>query len=228
VVNVLGPLFHHSRSADGETRSTAVAWPVGWYSRSPDHRFAMLFPVAAYRHGPYRRSVVSLPASVCWNDGGVTTVNIAGPLFHCERRPGASWSVFAPFPVVYVRRTARTQDASAAGGGHVFPLVSWEYRGERRSADGVVTVQGTTAWRAVLGMLATYARTGETSEFRLLKYLVRRDRDGDAVYRDFFPFVSWDSGPDRARFTLLWRVINCERSGEDWSGHVLFVPWGDR
>jgi len=48
------------------------------------------------------------------------------------------------------------------------------------------------------------------------------------VRRDFFPFVTWDSGPEKSGFSFLWRVFRWETAGDRTRGHVLFIPWGDQ
>ena len=78
-------------------------------------------------------------------------------------------------------------------------------------------------WQVLLGAVGG-KREGDRSRLRLLLY--SRDRKGDTVRRDFFPFVTWDSEPDRSRFSFLWRVYQHEREGERRSGHIFFVPWG--
>ena len=79
-------------------------------------------------------------------------------------------------------------------------------------------------------MLATidYESHGDDSEFSLLYYLYRQKTVGTETHRDFFPFVTWDSGKKHAKFSFLWRLFNWQRDGDKISGHVLFIPWGDR
>ncbi len=45
--------------------------------------------------------------------------------------------------------------------------------------------------------------------------------------RDFFPFCTWDSGPESSGFSFLWRFFRWETKGEKTRGHFLFIPWGD-
>jgi len=95
------------------------------------------------------------------------------------------------------------------------PLV---YRMERSGDD--------TEWKVLFGIL-NGKRTGERSRVSVLRYLYHRERDGNSVSRDFFPFVTWDSSPERGRFSFLWRVFSYERASDSKRGHFLFFPWGD-
>lgn len=82
--------------------------------------------------------------------------------------------------------------------------------------------------RVLLGTVA-FDRDGEDrTSFRVLRYLYRRERSGEDVRRDFFPFFQWDSRPNGGHISFLWRVWNSERNDDGKRhGHFLFVPWGD-
>ena len=76
--------------------------------------------------------------------------------------------------------------------------------------------------------LVNYKQDQERSRFSILKYLYRRDRDGEHIARDIFPFIKWDSGPEKSRFALLWRLLNVETREDGIRGHLLFVPFGGK
>ena len=80
-------------------------------------------------------------------------------------------------------------------------------------------------WSLLFGAMKS-KREDERSSFRILKLLYSRERDGDTISRDFFPFVAWDSAPDRSRLSFLWRVFDYRRSPDGTKGHLLFIPWG--
>ncbi len=78
----------------------------------------------------------------------------------------------------------------------------------------------------MLGIL-NYESSAERSEFNFLYYLYRQKSVGKETQRDFFPFISWDSGEKHSGFSFLWRLFSWQRHGEQTSGHILFIPWGD-
>ena len=80
-------------------------------------------------------------------------------------------------------------------------------------------------WEALYGAI-NYKRDRERNRFSILKYLYRRDQQGEQTARDIFPFIRWDSGPERNGFSLLWRLVNVESTDEGTRGHLLFVPFG--
>jgi hypothetical protein len=88
------------------------------------------------------------------------------------------------------------------------------------------TEPGKADWKVLFGAMKGQ-RNDERSHFSVLKMLYRRDREGDAISRDIFPFVAWDTAPDSGRFTFLWRVINIRKTEEGAKGHLLFIPFGE-
>jgi hypothetical protein len=83
-------------------------------------------------------------------------------------------------------------------------------------------------FKLVFGALSNYRKTKTGSHFSILKYLFRREREGDKITRDMFPGISYDSSPEASRFSFLWRVFNVERHGDRRNGHILFIPWGKK
>ena len=214
MLNVLGPVFHHHRSADGQERLTALLWPIFWHNSTPDSAFAMMFPVAAYWRDRQDRRVFSVPLSWGWDDGGVNMVNVLGPVFHWSQAGDYS-STYGLFWLTH-RESSPTHSA-----WWVFPLASGHRNTPTKAPEEV-------EFNLLFGGLAHYERTGDDTRFSILQYLYRRQRQGDAIRRDFFPFVSWDTEPDGGKFSFLWRLWAYQRRGERSGGHVFFIPWGDR
>ena len=69
--------------------------------------------------------------------------------------------------------------------------------------------------------------TKDEGTFSVLGYGYRRERKGDTVKRDIFPFVTWDSTPASKDVSFLWHLFHYERQGDKTGGHVLFIPWGN-
>jgi hypothetical protein len=82
-----------------------------------------------------------------------------------------------------------------------------------------------TEWDALFSA-ANYQREKERTRLSILRYLFHRQRQGEQVTRDIFPFIKWDSSPDSAHYAFLWRLASYSRDGDARSGHLFFVPWG--
>jgi hypothetical protein len=84
-----------------------------------------------------------------------------------------------------------------------------------------------TEWDALFGA-ASYQREDARNRLSILRYLFHRQRQGEQVTRDIFPFIKWDSSPDSAHYSFLWRLASYSREGDSRSGHFLFFPWGKK
>lgn len=84
--------------------------------------------------------------------------------------------------------------------------------------------QDSTDWKLLFGAMRG-VRRGKKKRFSILRYLYRREKTPERIYRDFFPFVSWNSASEKADFSFLWRVFHIRREGKDHSGHILFIPF---
>jgi len=111
-------------------------------------------------------------------------------------------------------RFAETNSEEAETVEQGVPIL-YKYRNSRGDVD----------WQALFGAVSG-KRVGDRSSVHVLRHLYSRERRGDAIRRDFFPFFTWDSGPERARLSFLWRVFNYEREDGRRRGHVMFIPWG--
>jgi hypothetical protein len=68
--------------------------------------------------------------------------------------------------------------------------------------------------------------TRDEGSFSVLGYGYRRERKGETISRDIFPFVTWDTAPQSKHVSFLWHLFDYDRQGDRRSGHVLFIPWG--
>jgi hypothetical protein len=176
--------------------------PLISVKRSPRYRKFSLLWSALYKHaGTYR-------------DGERTSVkwNVTPLVGYQHRKNHLDWRVT---PLVRVNRTPK-HDRLSLFWRMLYYRRTWSEAGEhkRTRASGLL---GTVRheWDV------EYARTS------VLKYLYRRERRGEEIARDIFPFVSWDSAPEGGKVSLLWRLLSVEREGDKRGGHILFIPWGD-
>jgi hypothetical protein len=51
-----------------------------------------------------------------------------------------------------------------------------------------------------------------------------RDKRGDAVSWEAFPFLNWDSSPEHSRFSFLWRLFEYEKATGKRSMRLFFSP----
>jgi len=51
-----------------------------------------------------------------------------------------------------------------------------------------------------------------------------REKRGDAVSWEAFPFLNWDSSPERSRFSFLWRLFEYEKANGKRSMRLFFSP----
>ena len=106
------------------------------------------------------------------------------------------------------------------------PLITLWQRSEEREGDGQA-VKDEALW----GLLWNYQRNPSESSFRLLWRLYERQQEGSGtqatVRRNIFPFLRWDSSPDKSHVSWLWNVADWHTSKDKKSGgHILFIPWG--
>ena len=216
-LNVLGPVYHHSR--DGDDRSTHLLWPFVHWAEGETESDWYLWPLvgsetqaASEDHAGRTRTwgLAGLIEGSGSDASGLDSLRVA-PLFsHLSADAGAGGLL--DWLTLY--------GSQAYGDGarsmHVgTPLVFNHYR------DGDVV-----RWSALLDVL-DYETDGTDSSFELLWYLYRQRTTGSDTRRDFFPFVSWDSGADSTEFSFLWRLLHYESQGDRSGGHFLFFPWGD-
>ena len=240
------PLYGHGVDADGDTTFRSVLGPLylGWNNdRERDLMLAMLYHhhrrddgsswrlwplVAVSNEAEYPDPLYSLTlAGYRRTDDDVSWY--ATPLirYHADA-DSVDWSAW---PLIHVERSPRSRRFNTL-------VHRWEQR-----FDG----EGEPTWRrfgvpliyrdevdhrarsrsaSLLFGLAAYDRVEDRNQFRLLRYLYRRDQDGDRVARDIFPFIKWDNSDEGYRFSFLWRLLNIEKDESGRSGHLLFVPIG--
>ena len=83
-------------------------------------------------------------------------------------------------------------------------------------------------WELFWGALQSKKQAGR-SQTSFLKYLYRREQEGEEVRRDIFPFIKCDSG-EESRFAFLGfdkigYLFDLKKDKKGWGGHFLFIPW---
>ncbi|MEE2888193.1 MAG: hypothetical protein VX951_12255 [Planctomycetota bacterium] len=219
-VNVLGPVFHYDR--EGESESTAVLWPLFWNSEwttgNDRHTEWGSWPIFDHRvsrdeKGEKTMTETSAIAGLFRHAGKDGTVALRLlPLFSHRTKDGGYEAVL-DWLSLYGHKEHDNGDTAL----HIGTPMVFEYRGG----------EGGYRWSSLLGTIS-YETEGDKSEFSLLYYLYRQKTSGTETRRDFFPFISWDSGEKRSGFSFLWRLFNWERNGDKVGGHIFFIPWGDR
>lgn len=63
------------------------------------------------------------------------------------------------------------------------------------------------------------------SMINVLEYLFRYQHENGNSYRDMFPFMSLDNGPEMFRASFLWRLIGCKREKEERTWYVFFMSF---
>jgi hypothetical protein len=106
------------------------------------------------------------------------------------------------------------------------PLLTLWKRSEQREGNAR-TIEDEALW----GLLWNYKRNPSESSFRLLWRMYEQQQEGEgnnaSVRRNIFPFLRWDSSPDKSQVSFLWRVFDWQRSKQkSTGGHILFIPWG--
>ncbi|MCA8943824.1 MAG: hypothetical protein KDB80_14775 [Planctomycetes bacterium] len=213
-LNVLGPVFHSSRSDDGH--AIAVLWPLFRYHESKTASGWSLWPL----HGrEARRDAESdqVEQIRSWSLAGLVSHSGVDSLeqlrvlgLFAYRAPGDERTLADWFTLF-----------GSTGGGesdydlHVGTPAVFQYHREESGSR----------WSSLLGTVQ-YEQGDEGSEFRFLYYLYRQKTQDGVTQRDLFPFISWDTGEERSRFSFLWRVFDYERDARGVRGHFLFIPWG--
>lgn len=208
-VNVLGPLYHRDFTPSETT--THVLWPLFSRTRGDVVTSWTAWPLAGHN------DVVDSAAWRTWALAGLVEAN-----GHADLDGLRVWPLFSvqgadSLPADFLHDAGLygferlDQDAYDLHIGTPL-LFDLSVRADRRE------------WSVLLGAL-DYAATDERTDFDLLWYLYRHHRQGTATRRDFFPFASFDTDTDTSDFAFLWRLLHIERNGDDYSGHILFVPF---
>jgi len=64
----------------------------------------------------------------------------------------------------------------------------------------------------------------ESSVTRILWKLYHREKIGDEINLDIFPFVSYDEDADGSEFSFCWRLLNYKKEKDSFKVHLLFIP----
>jgi hypothetical protein len=64
----------------------------------------------------------------------------------------------------------------------------------------------------------------EKTTARILWKLYHRERLGDEINFDIFPFISYSENQKRSRFSFCWHLFNYEKTEDSFKLHLLFMP----
>jgi len=214
-LNVLGPVYHHTEFAEGE--STHVLWPFVHWANTESESSWCLWPL--FGHTTTKATAEDGPSATTWGLLGLVeserseqldSLRVA-PLFSYVAERGDGQDFFDWISLVgYERHDAERTSL------HIGTPLVFNYHD-----DGAGT-----RWNALIKIF-DYESDGTDSRFDLLYYLYRRETIGTETRRDLFPFITWDTGEERTKFSFLWRLIDYERTGDKTGGHLLFLPWGE-
>ena len=124
-----------------------------------------------------------------------------------------------------VKKLAKTKIETRQSSGTHIPLI---FKSSHRTDR--------SHWSFLLG-IANGQRQGDDTKLSVLRYLYRREKTPARVYRDFFPFFTWNSTTKTAGkptgeqvknsdFSFLWHVLHLRKENGKRSGHLLFIPFG--
>jgi hypothetical protein len=119
----------------------------------------------------------------------------------------------------------------------VLPVYSGHREGDRTSHSSLLWLftrkadlaAGTVNAQA-LWYLVSYDRQAATEDLpastntRILWKLYHRERRGDDVNLDIFPFVACSRSPEHTRLSFAWRFFSVDRSPDATRVHLLFLP----
>ena len=85
-------------------------------------------------------------------------------------------------------------------------------------------------WSILFGLLSSGRQQDDIEQMDILEYFYRYERSGAKYKRTMFPGISYfkDEENKNRRFSFLWRVLNIETKDNKTSGHVLFIPFGNK
>ncbi len=220
-INVLGPLFYYD--TDGESSYTTFLWPVFVMEQDKDSTEVKLRPIFRYRSSEGGHTISALVGLMEHSEYGENRGLRVAPLFSYKKGLPLEFPDYLTL-YAYQESQPRPSKADEEAGRtpppnvhlHVGTPLLFNYR---RQGDS-------TRWGSLLNIL-DYEAKGDESEFAFLYFLYRQQRKGEQVRRDFFPFFTWDSGPEQSGFSFLWRLFRWERAGDRTRGYFLFIPWGD-
>ena len=207
----LTPLVRYQNDSDG---ADFRAWPLlsTWNGHNPGSFFDYFSLLNWGRHdNGHHFSLTSLLGSSRSNERRSLW---AWPLVNHKRHTSyVKTRIGSGLLYNYTQRQANTDNPTTT---HHIPLLFKSRRNEQHHK-----------MRVLFGAVSYDREKDDRTRMSVLKYLYRREREGDDVRRDIFPFVKWDSSPDAGRFSFLGRVWNMERDANGKrKGHVLFIPWG--
>jgi len=226
-LNVLGPLYHREFSPAETTHH--VLWPLMESTTGDIERSWHAWPLAGHirNHASGDARTWLLSGIVEWTsdrvegDDDLTSLR-AWPLFSAHGKSSPPPDFLHYIGLVGVNKRGTSTDV------HVGTPLLFSYTGGPGEESEDAPSGAWHEWSALLGAVHSESAP-ERSRFELLWYLYRRQTEGDRTKRDLFPFLSWDtdeSTPEGSSdFSFLWRLLHVERKGDDYSGHILFIPF---
>lgn len=117
------------------------------------------------------------------------------------------------------RRQAQAPRVSKKG--HVFPLFSYESKEDRSRRFNLL-------WRLYDSKWLAQSDGTHYSRHRVLWRLYHRETLDDDVAVDVFPFITWDRGKEKKKFSFAGGFVGFGRDGEERHVKVLWIPirWG--
>ena len=81
---------------------------------------------------------------------------------------------------------------------------------------------------SVLWFLFRGENSAEKAHFSVLEFLFRYRREGTRTSLLCFPFVTVNGDEKSSEWSFLYRILHFRNSGGRRSGHILFVPFGEK
>ena len=143
-----------------------------------------------------------------------------------EARDLAAKLDFPLAPDALADRTA-AENAADALLEHATELRYYEDIGNRIFYHRENLSNGDWKW-SLCGILAGGEKRGERESTHILHLLYRSRREGARVEKVYFPFITVTEDGDDSSCSFLYRVFSLTRRGGKTSGHIFFIPFGER
>jgi hypothetical protein len=222
----LPPLYVH-RATNSGCQEHYLLWPFVAHGRGGGRVFDRFFPIFNHGREADRRNVDLLWPLFSWDKRGPESQSLdVGTwfLFSGSWTKGVSdihvltffWDItrqqthsqgFWPL-YTYKRREKGNVNAS-----FLDPLWFW---GEATGEEEHVS--------ALLKIFDYRRQPNGDSRFSFLWRAYRREKSGENVSWESFPFMAWDKSPDRSKFSFVWRLFEYEKADGKRSMRLFFSP----
>jgi hypothetical protein len=131
----------------------------------------------------------------------------------------------------------REPSETAKAGGRSHSQGFWPFYSYKRRANGRVNASlldplwfwgeatGEEEHVSALLKIFDYRRQPNgDNRFFFIWRAYHREKRGDNVSWEAFPFLNWDSSPERSRFSFVWRLFEYEKTGGKRSMRIFFSP----